>query len=116
MRMADKNHKTSYVLEQYRTPCNLHARKHLYTFTVRKLDLIAFAFDALTLTGQENILDAGCGDGAALVKLRNERKHSGTLIGIDISAGMLTEAKAGQRTILGQPLYFVIGTADSLPF
>ena len=52
-------------------------------------EIVAF----LNIKGDEKIMDAGCGNGEDLVKLRQEHKHRGELYGLDISEDMISHAK-----------------------
>ena len=64
----------------------------------------------LALNGTEHILDVGCGNGRYLDQLRKVR-HSGPVVGMDLSAGMLSGVKAAY---LEQAL--AQGDAAKLPF
>ncbi len=47
----------------------------------------------LNIKGNEKIMDAGCGNGEDIIKLRKEYKHRGELYGLDISEDMISHAK-----------------------
>lgn len=49
--------------------------------------LMSTSLDRLGLTGDETVLDIGCGAGLYLAELRR-RGHAGRLIGLDLSVGM----------------------------
>ena len=60
-------------------------------FTARWRDPVQQgAFDALELTGNDRLLDVGCGTGAAT---RNAAGIAGSVVGVDLSAEMLREAE-----------------------
>ena len=62
----------------------------------------------------ERILDVGCGCGATSIALAREVAPSGFVLGVDISAPMLTSAR--QRAQKSLPLDFVLADATVYPF
>jgi SAM-dependent methyltransferase len=106
-----------YVAKQYSDPSRLRARTALYEFMVPEIDVFSAAFDTLELRGLEKILEVGCGEGSALVRLRLERKHLGSLIGCDISKGMIAEARGNvDESLMERPIDFLVSDAAALPF
>ncbi|MHB1596760.1 MAG: class I SAM-dependent methyltransferase [Streptosporangiaceae bacterium] len=77
---------------QYRTDSNLAARRSIYAFQRPGIDLPAVVLDLARLHGTEAVADIGCGNGAYLAEL-NRRGHRGSVVGIDMSAGMLAAAR-----------------------
>ncbi len=51
----------------------------------------------LVLTGNERVFEAGCGTGFATVLLADRLRQAGYLVAVDLSEGMLTEARARAR-------------------
>jgi SAM-dependent methyltransferase len=98
-----------YVREvQYRTDDNLRARQSIYVYQQPIVDLHNLSLDLAQLSGDEFVLDIGCGNGAYLATLAR-RRHRGFVAGIDLSPGMLDAA----RTRSSAPL--TIGDAQALP-
>jgi SAM-dependent methyltransferase len=92
-----------YLKGQYATSSNLNARRSIYRFGVRPLDLHARCLALVDWPRVTRVLDAGCGDGAYLARL------PGTpAIGLDMSVGMLAEAARSAPV--------VVGDVQSLPF
>lgn len=77
---------------QYSTDTNLAARQSIYDFQQPRHELPARVFEALALQGTETIADVGCGNGLYLAAL-DARAHRGTVVGLDLSPGMLTAAR-----------------------
>lgn len=116
MAMIEKAEDPQYLRKQYADTSNLQARRGLYEFVFPKQDIVGDVFRALNLQGTEALLDVGCGDGAALLRLRR-RGHIGRLIGVDMSKGMLAEAQEQQRIQQGESsIELVVASADALPF
>jgi len=82
---------------QYGTDANLAARQSVYAFQRPKIDLPAAVLSLAVLDGTETVADIGCGNGAYLAELRR-RRHGGRAVGVDVSAGMLTAARAAAPT------------------
>jgi SAM-dependent methyltransferase len=78
---------------QYRTDANLVARQSLYCWQYPRLELAPLALDLAGLCGSETVTDVGCGNGAYLAELAR-RGHTGRVLGIDLSAGMLRAARS----------------------
>jgi SAM-dependent methyltransferase len=79
---------------QYRTDTNLAARQSMYAHQHPRLDLPALVLGLAGLRGGETVADVGCGNGAYLAELAR-RGHTGPVLGLDLSAGML--GAAGRR-------------------
>jgi SAM-dependent methyltransferase len=81
----------------------------MYAFQVPKINLPAAVLDLARLAGTETVAEIGCGNGIYLAEL-GRRRHSGRVLGADLSAGMLTVARGGAP---GAGL--VVGDAARLP-
>ena len=68
----------------------------------------------LTLRGDEQVLDIGCGSGLVTEKLL-ERLPSGRVIAVDISMNMLTTARDHLRSMHGHHVSFLLADAAALP-
>jgi MoaA/NifB/PqqE/SkfB family radical SAM enzyme/SAM-dependent methyltransferase len=66
---------------------------------------------ALPLTGKERVFEAGCGTGYATAILAARLRKRENLIAVDISEGMLTEAKERVRLQGIEGIRFVLGDA-----
>ena len=77
-------------------------------------DLDAECARALRLSGDESLLDVGCGPGVFLRYLRSHG-HTGRLAGLDQSAGMIAAASAASDAD-GQAIEWFTGLAGALPF
>jgi ubiquinone/menaquinone biosynthesis C-methylase UbiE len=77
---------------QYRTDANLAARQSLYAYQYPRIDLPAAVLGLSSLRGQEIVADIGCGNGSYLAELAR-RRHTGPVVGVDLSAGMLAAAR-----------------------
>ncbi|MEN6318213.1 MAG: radical SAM protein [Syntrophaceae bacterium] len=67
--------------------------------------------DALPLTGRERVFEAGCGTGYATVLLAARLQKRENLTAVDISEGMLTEAKERVRSQGMDGIRFFLGDA-----
>jgi SAM-dependent methyltransferase len=94
---------------QYRTDGNLAARQSIYAYQQPRIDLVGSVLELAGLTGTETVIDIGCGNGSYLAGLVR-RGHTGPLIGADLSAGMLTAARA-----VSPAAGFVQASAGRLP-
>lgn len=84
--------RTSLRNVQYRTDSNLAARQSLYIYQQPRLELQPLVLALADLDGNEIVADIGCGNGLYLAELERQR-HSGPMLGADISAGMLRAAR-----------------------
>jgi SAM-dependent methyltransferase len=94
---------------QYRTDTNLSARQSIYAYQYPRLDLPALVLGLAGLRGGETVADVGCGNGAYLAELAR-RGHTGPVLGLDLSAGML---HAARRRVPGARL--AVADAAALP-
>ncbi len=79
--------------ENYKTSKNLETRKNfLLDHSKPKIVLNEEISLLLNLKGSEDILDVGCGFGDTLSYFKN-KNHKGRLVGVDLSEGMIEEAK-----------------------
>lgn len=101
---TDRAHLTT---KAYATGANLAARQSIYACRVPPLDFITWALDQAPWHGGERVLDAGCGNGAYLRRLKERRV--GAITGFDLSRGMLRENVA-------LAVGLVNGDVQSLPF
>jgi SAM-dependent methyltransferase len=92
---------------QYATDDNLRARQSLWARVEPDVPLMPWVLDLAALTGDEAVLDVGCGNGAYLDALV-ERRHGGPVAGVDASTGMLRAVAA--------PVPLVAGDVQALPF
>lgn len=109
--MGDVNTDRRYLTEQqYATDGNLAARQSIYAFQRPVVDFWGGSLDLAELSGDETILDVGCGNGRYLGALQG-RRHRGLVCGADLSIGMLHSAQsaAGDDPLL-------VGDAQALPF
>lgn len=106
---------TPDIRQQYQTTDPLQTRILTHQrYSERNVDLHAACRDALGLTGDEALLDVGCGPGEFVTYLR-AHDHAGRLAGLDQSAGMIaaaTTAAAAQ----GASIEWFVGEANALPF
>jgi len=89
--MSDKAYLTTV---QYPTDVNLAARQSIYAFQEPRTDLVATVLGLAGLTGDETVVDVGCGNGIYLAGL-SRRGHRGLTIGVDLSPGMLAATRRG---------------------
>jgi SAM-dependent methyltransferase len=94
---------------QYRTDANLAARQSIYAYQHPRLDLPVRVLGLAGLRGGETVADVGCGNGAYLAELAR-RGHTGPVLGLDLSAGMLGAAR---RRVPGARL--AVADAAALP-
>ena len=74
------------------------------------------AIETLDLTPGERVLEVGCGNGNSFASLRDGVSSGGTIVGLDVSRGMVRSAR--DRTLNGKHrnLHVVRGDAKRLPF
>jgi trans-aconitate methyltransferase len=92
-RWTDRSYLTAV---QYRTDANLAARQGIYAYQRPRLDLPAAVLGLARLRGEETVADVGCGNGAYLAELAG-RGHAGPVLGMDLSAGMVSAARSRPR-------------------
>lgn len=113
--MEHPNTQHNILASHYATREKHDRRKAMRKFLNPAFDVHREAFAALKLEGHESILDAGCGDGEALLGL--SKSHSGKLIGIDLNPGMYQETKLLQQEFeTKNPIEFCEGSVEALPF
>ncbi len=99
----------------YSSESNLLKRKAFANYCRPKIDLVKTLVELLKLEGDEKILDVGCGNGDALIAIRNEYNHRGMLYGLDIAEGILERAVEADRKA-GTSIKFFPGDARKLEF
>lgn len=98
--------RTSLQKGAYASPEKLRARRRLWSFADRtpyssRVPLVH------PLSGNETVVDVGCGDGGYLLNF-HANGHTGTLIGVDFSLGMLVGIRP-------EVALRVVGDAQALP-
>jgi ubiquinone/menaquinone biosynthesis C-methylase UbiE len=101
------------VKHQYQTTDLLRIRVETHAqYSERQIDLDAECVRALGLTGEESLLDVGCGPGAFPRYLRTQG-HTGRLAGLDQSTAMIAAATDASA---GMGVEWFTGEAGALPF
>jgi SAM-dependent methyltransferase len=95
--------------EQYRSAGNLSSRQSIYAYQQPRIDLPKSVLDLAAPTGDEVVVDIGCGNGAYLAELLR-RGHRGPVVGVDASAGMLRAA-----SLAAPPALTLVADAGMLP-
>lgn len=116
--MSDKTRDPAILASsQYKTADNVNARWEVYNYSVPHVDIYTKALEHLKLTGDESVLEVGCGDGSILLKLREQLHHSGELTGLEINDTIVkpTEDYLSTRPAI-KNIRFVVGSADIVPF
>jgi ubiquinone/menaquinone biosynthesis C-methylase UbiE len=104
------NGEREYVVNvQYKTDANLAARQSIYRFQQPRVNLHENALGLAGMTGDETVLDIGCGNGYYLATLAR-LGHTGPIVGFDLSRGMLDAA----ATIAGAA-QLAVADAERLP-
>lgn len=104
---------TPDVKQQYQTTDLLRIRVETHArHSERQIDLDAECVRALGLSGDEALLDVGCGPGAFPRYLR-AHGHTGRLAGLDQSPAMIAAASDGSA---GTGIKWFTGEANALPF
>lgn len=98
--------------DQYAGTGRLTARQSLWQLRTGPA-LHTVVLDRARLDGAETVVDIGCGNGTYLAELRR-RGHTGTVVGLDRSAGMARHARQWAATTVAdvQALPFGDDTAD----
>ena len=98
-----------HVTRQYDNAEPLSVRIQIHAmYTDKQINLNEEAVSLMNLSGQEAVLDAGCGTGSFLRHLLN-MGHLGRLVGIDQSAAMVEQTKC-------EGIECVLGDVRELPF
>lgn len=105
----------AHNMGNYSSESNLLKRKAFANYCRPKIDLVKTLVELLKLGGDEKILDVGCGNGDALIAIRNEYKHRGMLYGVDIAEGILEKAIEANNKA-GTAIKFFPGDARKLKF
>jgi len=99
--------------ENYRSSARLKSRKNFHLrYSDPQVDMDQEVISQLGIKGSEALLDIGCGYGQLLRKL-GASGHKGKLYGIDISEGMIGEAKSKTRNL---KINLKVARAERLPF
>jgi ubiquinone/menaquinone biosynthesis C-methylase UbiE len=72
------------------------------------------AVDALALSPGDSVLDVGCGDGINFPRLRADVGSSGQVVGVDYSAGMVSQARERARGADWENVHVLHGDAQHL--
>jgi ubiquinone/menaquinone biosynthesis C-methylase UbiE len=80
------------VSRAYRDAGNLHARQSIYRYQQPRVNLVDHVMSLVDWTGRETVVDVGCGNG---LYVRALRTRAARVIGMDISPGMLRDARSG---------------------
>lgn len=104
---------SKYVREQYKTQDNLQVRIQTHEkYTQPKVDFLSFVLDQIAWTGQETVIDVGCGAG---VYVEPARKRCSIYYACDLSFGMLQDLSVpvlSRVNLDAQQLPFTDETAD----
>jgi ubiquinone/menaquinone biosynthesis C-methylase UbiE len=73
------------------------------------------AADALSLSAGDTVVDLGCGTGANLRHLRDRVGPTGTVVGVDLTSGMLARADSRVERAGWQNVHLVQGDAGRPP-
>lgn len=94
----------------------LKLRKELYNFLNPKVDLSKEVFSQIKKHRKNGrLLDIGCGNGDWLIKLRQEFKYLGHLLGIDLTKSIM-ESGIDYSNTQGLRIIFDTGEATQLAF
>ncbi|MFZ0548092.1 MAG: methyltransferase domain-containing protein [Candidatus Promineifilaceae bacterium] len=102
-----------YLREQYKTQDNLQVRIQTHEkYTQPKIDFNAFVLDQISWSGQETVIDVGCGAG---VYVESAQQRGGAYYACDLSFGMLqglNRPGLSRVNLDAQQLPFAEETAD----
>jgi ubiquinone/menaquinone biosynthesis C-methylase UbiE len=87
---------------------NIHQKN-----SVSNIDLVDWSLNYLSIKGNEEVLDAGCGSGQWLFPI-SERLSTGTVTGFDMSEGMLEHVK--QKANGNHKIQVVQGDMQNMSF
>lgn len=105
----------AHNMSNYSSESNLLKRKAFANYCRPKIDLVKTLVELLKLGGDEKILDVGCGNGDALIAIRDKYNHRGMLYGLDIAEGILAKAIEADRKA-DASIKFSLGDARKLQF
>jgi ubiquinone/menaquinone biosynthesis C-methylase UbiE len=106
-RLVDRRYLTGV---QYASDANLSSRQAIYRFQQPPIRTSVWTLDLAGLSGDERVLDVGCGNGLHLGELAR-RAHRGEVYGMDLSPGMLQAARSRDPSAS-----LLVGDAQRLPF
>ena len=114
------NHETAHdpfvIKEQYDDfGLNVKLRWKAYDYARESFDFIEDVYKKSGIQPTDSLLDIGCNDGVEMYHIKNAGHHIGRLAGLDINLMPLDLADKRQK-IHNQPMNFVRGSADDLPF
>jgi SAM-dependent methyltransferase len=83
------------ILEQYKNSNRLSERVRFHQeYSQAPLPFLPWALERIRLTGDETVLDAGCGTGVYLFPIAEKlREKGGIIVGMDLSGGILEDLK-----------------------
>lgn len=100
--------------QEYADDSHLHVRRRTHQlYTVDPVDFGRWTLERLAWQGDERVLDVGCGPGDLLRHMAHRHVGWRALVGLDLSAGMVTQAVERSE---GQVTRFLVADAQSLPF
>jgi len=94
---------------QYRSDVNLRARQSIYAYQQPRVHLIAEVLDLVDPPSSGMVADVGCGNGRYLAEV-SRRGFRGRSLGVDLSAGMVTAARAAAPSAR-----LAVGDVSALP-
>ncbi|MGD2207723.1 MAG: methyltransferase domain-containing protein [Anaerolineae bacterium] len=100
--------------EAYADDTHLDVRRCTHQlYTVDPVDFDRWTLERLPWRGNERVLDVGCGPGDLLCEMAREHEGWDSLVGCDLSAGMIAEARAASA---GLAVQWFAADAQALPF
>ena len=115
--MATRLSHPSFDRQQYAgSPLGWLERQYLEKeYGSNPVDFYAEIFERVRLSGQELVLDVGCGDGRGIIEWRQPPyNYSGQLVGIDVQGSNFYTWQQN-KTQGVEPIHFAAGGADALP-
>jgi len=107
----------SLTPSQYRgSSIELMRRWEVYKYVVDDIDFYGTIIDNMHLQGNETVLDLGCATGDVLQRLRQNYRHKGILVGLDIDEDLFMVTNSVNKLSDIKPITFVGGEAQHLPF
>jgi ubiquinone/menaquinone biosynthesis C-methylase UbiE len=98
----------------YGNQAHLAARQDIYRYQQPSIDLYSWTLDQVRWSGDERVIDLGCGNGAYLRRLAQRIGRRGRVLGLDLSRGMLADVVRGWDAALPRP-HLVVADAQALP-